>query len=272
MTSIRNFITHKLAPMVHRFLAKHNLFVKVVVLLRNQCNCVIAKKISDGVDLRFNGELEVIQNLAIHCRTFADVGGNQGEWTQWMLKHAAPNTTGHVFEPNPSYLNQLKETLSETKVKIYELALSDIKSEMPFILEGQSSRLQENEEANGQIRVMTDTMDNLFPEQTIDFIKIDCEGHDFKVIRGAEGMLKEKRVKFIQFEYNSLWLEQGSSLLQTIGFLKSKGFDTFRIHKKGLAEFDYAFFGDYYRYSNYLAVNQSLKEDMGGLVIKKTSG
>ena len=85
-------------------------------------------------------------------------------------------------------------------------------------------------------------------------------------------MLKEKRVKFIQFEYNSLWLEQGSSLLQTIAFLKSKGFDTFRIHKKGLAEFDYAFFGDYYRYSNYLAAQQSLKEDMGGLLIKKTSG
>ena len=34
----------------------------------------------------------------------------------------------------------------------------------------------------------------------VDFLKIDAEGHDFEVILGAFNLLKENRIRLIQFE------------------------------------------------------------------------
>ncbi len=36
-------------------------------------------------------------------------------------------------------------------------------------------------------------------------LKVDTEGFDFHVLRGAEGALREQRVDFVIFEYNSMW-------------------------------------------------------------------
>lgn len=39
----------------------------------------------------------------------------------------------------------------------------------------------------------------------IDFLKIDVEGAEHLVLRGLEGLLRERRVRFVQFEYGKIY-------------------------------------------------------------------
>jgi hypothetical protein len=87
----------------------------------------------------------------------------------------------------------------------------------------------------------------------IDYLKIDTEGYDLKVLLGAERLLTEGRIRFIQFEYNSQWLATGSTLRVAIDYLGQFGYEVFVIQQRGLSKFEYARWGDYFRYSNFFA-------------------
>ena len=46
---------------------------------------------------------------------------------------------------------------------------------------------------------------------TIDLLKIDTEGHDFSVIKGAEEMFASNSVAFVYFEFNDFNQESGTN-------------------------------------------------------------
>jgi hypothetical protein len=85
----------------------------------------------------------------------------------------------------------------------------------------------------------------------MDYVKIDTEGFDLKVIQGALGLLS--RTRFLQFEYNAHWLFAGSSLYQAFSILRDQGFEVYLIRNTGLHPLQYEVWGDYFRYSNYFA-------------------
>ena len=47
-----------------------------------------------------------------------------------------------------------------------------------------------------------DNFSEIINEEFIDFIKIDTKGHESKVIDGGKQIIKNKKVKIIQVEYN----------------------------------------------------------------------
>lgn len=51
-------------------------------------------------------------------------------------------------------------------------------------------------------------------------IKVDVEGHDFEVIRGASGSLADGLVGFLQFEYNHRWLACHRSMLDVFDLVQ----------------------------------------------------
>src|SRR5258708_1156157 len=56
------------------------------------------------------------------------------------------------------------------------------------------------------IEFKMDTIDNFCKINNIsniDFLKIDVEGHELSVLKGAQYMLTNKHIKIIQFEFNS---------------------------------------------------------------------
>ena len=58
--------------------------------------------------------------------------------------------------------------------------------------------------------IFIDTIDIYCAEQNInriDFLKIDVEGHEFEVLRGASKMLRANKIKIIQFEYGGSYLD-----------------------------------------------------------------
>lgn len=66
-------------------------------------------------------------------------------------------------------------------------------------------------------RVMCNSLDNLLPDYHVDFIKLDCEGAEKKILDGAK--------KLIDKEHPILYLEVNSSALQRQGNTKEELFE-----------------------------------------------
>ena len=91
---------------------------------------------------------------------------------------------------------------------------------------------------------MIDTLDNFsktkhsFFNKKFDFIKIDTEGHDLKVLIGATKFIRQHKPKFIQVEMNYHYLFSGENLFQ---FSKQvRGYDIYQImpFNNGLIKID----------------------------------
>ena len=81
-------------------------------------------------------------------------------------------------------------------MKLYETALSDKRGASDFSVNkhGNTSSLGENPGAKRTIQVPLDTLDNaLKAEKRIDVIKIDVEGYELEVLRGAAAILEQHK-------------------------------------------------------------------------------
>ena len=131
----------KYTPFIHRIIARNKHLFKFTLMIRNQCYCIIQNHVSDGVDLRYNGEKLIIEEVAGLCNSFVDVGANIGEWSKEFLKSNPEISIGYLFEPNPQYFSKLKKEFSEERCKLFNFALSNKEYQTSFIIDGRSSRI-----------------------------------------------------------------------------------------------------------------------------------
>jgi hypothetical protein len=82
-----------------------------------------------------------------------------------------------------------------------------------------------------QETVVTTTLDSYAEQSGIArfaLVKVDAEGHDLAVLRGARALLAEHRIKVAQFEYNHRWvlarffLRDAFELLLEVGYRVGK--------------------------------------------------
>ena len=64
----------------------------------------------------------------------------------------------------------------------------------------------------------------------VDLIKIDVEGHEFNVIKGAEKSLDLGVIKQLQFEFNDLCKLAGYTIIDICKYLMDRNFDIYRLH------------------------------------------
>ena len=88
----------------------------------------------------------------------------------------------------------------------------------------------------------------------IDFLKIDAEGFDLKVLMGAKETLGGGHIGVVQIEYNSPWAQTSSTLAEAMRILRGYGYDVFLLKRNGLYKIRYELYGEYFGYSNYVAV------------------
>lgn len=127
-----------------------------------------------------------------------DVGCHKGEILDVMLS-LSPQGKHFAFEPIPVLFNQLKEKY-KGKAVIYPYALSDTNGNSTFqfvknapAYSGINKRKYATDTPDiEQIHVELKTLDTLLPADTkIDFIKIDVEGGEYGVLKGAANLLKK---------------------------------------------------------------------------------
>jgi FkbM family methyltransferase len=133
-----------------------------------------------------------------------DVGARGN--TEFLEIH--PDCEYHLFEPQVEYSNHLKESTKDMpNVTINQCGLGDeIVKAVKFYSNVESFEPHpwiastHNEADVFDI----DTVDEYCKAkgiQEIDFLKIDTEGYDFRILLGAKDMLEKNAIKYIQFEY-----------------------------------------------------------------------
>ena len=135
-----------------------------------------------------------------------DVGCHKGEILDVILAYS-PQGKHLAFEPIPVLYDQLNKKY-KGKVTIYPYALSDkngsstfqfVKSSPAFSGIKERKYNTENPDIE-QIQVELKTLDSLISLETkIDFIKIDVEGGEFSVLKGAKQILNKWK-PFVIFE------------------------------------------------------------------------
>jgi FkbM family methyltransferase len=137
-----------------------------------------------------------------------DIGCHKGEILEEILKRA-PHGKHLAFEPIPFFYQQLKENFNGKNVEVFDVALSDSIGETTFnyvvdapAYSGIKKREYKiKEPVIEKLKVKLEMLDHLLPKDyRLDFIKLDVEGAEFNVLKGAEKTLK-KYSPVIIFEF-----------------------------------------------------------------------
>ncbi len=259
---------------IHLKLSKNKKIVLFFIKLRNQLNSIINYHITNTIDFNKNGESIITEFISKKSDTIIDIGANVGQYTEKILKSVDINKVKiYLFEPGREIFKKLEQKFNNPNIFLNNIAISNKKGSAIFYeIEnyGETSSLHLATVKNNKIKphkVIVDTIDNLFSNiESIDFIKIDTEGNDFFVLKGAEEKLKKAQIKYIQFEYNFQWLHAGSSLIAAIHFLNSKKYVVFLIRHDGLYKFNYDLYGDFFHYANFFAVHENYLETIQPII------
>jgi hypothetical protein len=90
----------------------------------------------------------------------------------------------------------------------------------------------------------------------IDFLKVDAEGHDLAVLKGARGAIDEGRVRLIQFEFGGANIDSRTYLRDFVRLLTPR-YKLHRLMVDGVEPVDYTEAEEVFVTANYLAVNQA---------------
>ena len=142
----------------------------------------------------------------LKLETVFDVGGNIGQSVDKYLK-VLPGAVIHSFEPVQATFDHLKARFAgNSLVHAHHLALGADEGQASMALEGPSDtfRIQDSIAAGVATEtVPMTTLDRLCADQSIghiNFLKIDTEGFDLEVLKGAKQMLKDGNIDLVQVE------------------------------------------------------------------------
>lgn len=202
--------------------------------------------------------------------TVFDVGANHGQ-TYSRFRRDFPGAHIYSFEPVAEAFTRLSEVAGrDARATLENIAMGDVVSEKMIRLFDKSPELNSlhddlmNTAADARIEtVKIDTIDNYCERKSIgriDLLKIDTEGYETQVLRGAIRKLEAGKIAF---------------LLCEVGFTRS---NTRNTSLSGLTEFlatlNYGFFGLYdvshywaegISFGNALFVHDSVVRTSGGL-------
>jgi FkbM family methyltransferase len=256
-------------------LARSRLATRVVVKVNNQCRAVIGRVHGTTViDMGRNGESAIIRHLSPTLRLVVDVGANIGEWTQLVTQ---TTRVDHclLFEPSSVAVAKLKKRFAPCRnVTIIAAAAGESSGNIVFYEEpdaGKTSAVVPGASVPGSLAttVSVTTIDREIEERgwaKIDYLKIDAEGYDFYVLRGAVRLLEQKRVAIGQFEYGDAWALSGATLCHAVGWLKDLGYECFLLKEGKLFLPQIKLYGEYFLYSNYVFCHSESRPLIEGMI------
>ena len=119
-----------------------------------------------------------------------DIGAHKGVITDSVRRHD-PYRLLYMFEADPDKFRRLRNTFSG--ITTYPYALTDFDGEVEFFINTKRSgfsSLTASEDAR-KVTVQARKLDSIMPEiKLVTSVKIDVEGHELAVLRGAEQLIK----------------------------------------------------------------------------------
>lgn len=193
----------------------------------------------------------VLEHTAQNPTVVIDCGANVGDWTQQLsrtFERKRHNTLSiYCFEPSSFTYQKLLSAVNNIKIEGIDIvtvnkALSSVTGESSLSIvhhgAGTNSLIpMPNSSSDEKESVSLITLDAFSEElgiQEIALLKIDAEGHDPDVLKGAKGLLAHRRIGVVQFEYNWRWIYGDHLLYKVFMELSEYGYHVGKITPKGI--------------------------------------
>jgi FkbM family methyltransferase len=196
-------------------------------------------------------ELRALRSSLRAGDTAVDVGANKGAYLYWMRHAVGESGKVFAFEPQArlaAYLLGVVSEMNWTNVSIRGVALSDASGtralHIPGAGDSPGASLEDAVRATGTCRdevCETDTLDRQLVDEKVSLIKVDVEGHELAVFRGAERTLAQSRPALL-FECEARHLTS-HTMRDVFAFLEARGYEGWFFTPEGLtpvAKFDQA--------------------------------
>lgn len=193
-----------------------------------------------------------------------DVGANIGEYSEILNDIFENSASIHAFEPSGVTFETLKSNLAKPNIFAHNVGLGSKNETIKLYKQAANSPLASafQREYNGEVfqdfdLVSIKTLDDFCTENKIshiDFLKIDVEGFEMEVLKGATNMINANKIQFIQFEFGGTQIDPRNFIRDFWQLLHPK-YRIYRILKDGLSEIEsYTDRLEVFSYSNYLCI------------------
>ena len=215
----------------------------------------IKLNVSKDVDKHFywgEFEYELINFLSLilnKCSVFIDIGANIGIYTLLASQQMKNMGKVYAFEPSGWAYDRLLENLrinNFNNVETFKIAVSDITGNLKFHMcdDDAYNSLSDApmQKVKEVIEIQSVRLENFCEEcgiKVVDIIKIDAEGADYRVLKGAENILKSNPSPMIICELNKNILKSLSYTKKDfISFMKSFSYDFYSLSNEFLIKID----------------------------------
>lgn len=192
---------------------------------------------------------EIIDYIKKNKIVYVDIGARWGIAEPWASFHDC--VTAIAFEPDSLECARLNAKAKEEKehVKFFPVGLYDKEGEVSLYLTksaGCSSMLKPNKkllnsfphaerfEIEKEIKLHTETLDSFLDKnsiENIDFVKIDTQGTELKILQGSEKALSRDVLGIeVEVEFSELY-ERQPLFAEIDNYLRNKGFSLFDLNR-----------------------------------------
>lgn len=177
---------------------------------------------------------EIYPDLLTQClfskiKSFVDIGANNGYYYSLKAAKFGINEI-HSFEPNPKILTHLYKNIYENNfqeaIKVYEMALSNLPPSTLSLASnrGANSRIIQKKRIRDKILKVSsrkfDDLDLTLTGPTL--MKIDVEGYELDVLKGANNFVERNRPYVILEINNTLLTEYGTNMMDIESYFRLK--------------------------------------------------
>jgi FkbM family methyltransferase len=178
-----------------------------------------------------------IQQDGLRIHTVYDIGAHKGWWTVQMKQGPLPRADFYMFEANPSF----EPWLEQMDVPYHIGVLSDCARDVNFYSingSGDSYYLENTQyyESDQFQIVPAISLDSVIQSSNLpvpNFIKLDTQGSELDILRGAERILP--KVDLVYMECPIVCYNQGAPTIQDyLNYMQSQNFmpiDLLEIHR-----------------------------------------
>lgn len=225
-------------------------------------------------DYVHNGEARLVQDIrqmiSSPSAVLFDVGANQGVFAKHLIgAWQGMNYQLYAFEPSKKTFAILRQQVTDLPfIHLVNKGLGETPGSVELFFDKEGSGLASvyprdlsyhNIDFSAHETIELTTLD-LFCEQEkiqrIDFLKLDVEGHELAVLKGAKRMLTEDRIGIIQFEFGGCNIDSHTYFRDYYDFFKAN-YRMYRVVADGLQPINgYSEKLEVFLSANYLAVRK----------------